>query len=585
MSGIVLTNQYTGSSPTNLAYIISSNNTSFQPRAVAVNGNYIVIGAQGFPVFISSNAGVTWYYPSNYSYFSGTTVYSISVSRTGYIMLCGAGIYLSSNGGRTFFNPTNPITGQCVGTVTDDGAKLYVANTQGYGQSNYIFQASTGNPNGWSNIFGPGSPVYNQYGYNNWNIPQSNSSLATSSDGSYVVAALWQALIFGKSNTFVNPAPAGISGFAEWQTVSISSTGQYILTSSIWNYSNYMGVYVSTNYGASFTKVFSPGVAIYYLTMEIENGKIFFAAPASGNYIYYSSDKGITWNYFYLPGSYTFTDIKYDSLTSKLFIVSANSSVVLEYSAPYGTDPAIVIEGRTVAVNGTFAAKARTTSVNVTATPTDVRTVSSVTGTTNLNEDLNTVNITMSDGQVYLVYVMVLRNCFKEGTNILCYVDNEEKYLPVQELRKGTLVKTEVNGYVAIHAIGQSKIYNSDNKLRHLNRLFRCTREKYPELTEDLIITGCHGILVDDDRITDEVKRKTKEITRDDVWLTGKKYRLLTCLDERAEPYEEEGTFPIWHFALDHFDKYMNYGIYANGLLVETCDIYNIEEHSGLELI
>jgi len=180
---------------------------------------------------------------------------------------------------------------------------------------------------------------------------------------------------------------------------------------------------------------------------------------------------------------------------------------------------------------------------------------------------------------------MVLRNCFKEDTKILCYIDNEEKYIPVQELRKGTLVKTQVNGYVPVQIIGHSKIYNSANKLRSMNRLFKCTKENYPEITEDLIITGCHGILVEEEMITEEVKKKTKEITRDDKWLTGKKYRLLTCLDERAQPYEEEGVFNIWHFALDHFDRFMNYGVYANGLLVETCDIYNMEEHSGLELI
>ena len=59
----------------------------------------------------------------------------------------------------------------------------------------------------------------------------------------------------------------------------------------------------------------------------------------------------------------------------------------------------------------------------------------------------------------------------------------------------------------------------------------------------------------------------------------------MACLDERAEPYLEEGLFNIWHFALENNDYYMNYGIYANGLLVETSSKRYMKEHSGMELI
>jgi hypothetical protein len=265
------------------------------------------------------------------------------------------------------------------------------------------------------------------------------------------------------------------------------------------------------------------------------------------------------------------------------------------YVRPKLIDQPLTINGTLVPANGTYTAIARTRSVNVSVSP-SVNVSVQVTGTTGLdakglNDDLNTITVNLTapsytpQSATYYYYVMVLRNCFKEDTKILCFIDNEEKYVPIQDLRKGTLVKTQVNGYVPVHTIGHSKIYNSDNKLRSMNRLFKCTKENYPEITEDLIITGCHGILVDEEDITMEVRRKTKELTRDDVWQTGKKFRLLTCIDEKAEPYEVEGTFPIWHLALDHYDRFMNYGIYANGLLVETCDINTINEFSGLELI
>jgi len=247
--------------------------------------------------------------------------------------------------------------------------------------------------------------------------------------------------------------------------------------------------------------------------------------------------------------------------------------------------PTVTINGTTVAVDGTLTVKARTKTVTVVATSKDLRSVTNITGTTNLQDDLNTISITMSDGAVYNVYVMVLRNCFKEGTKILCLINDEEKYVPVEELRKGILVKTSINGYIPLHSIGHSKLYNPANKLRGLNRLYKCTKENYPEVTEDLLITGCHSILVDESEITDEIREKTRELTKDNVWVTDYKCRLLTCLDERAEPYEEEGVFNIWHFALEHFDNFMNYGVYANGLLVETCDINSLHEYSGLELV
>jgi hypothetical protein len=56
-------------------------------------------------------------------------------------------------------------------------------------------------------------------------------------------------------------------------------------------------------------------------------------------------------------------------------------------------------------------------------------------------------------------------------------------------------------------------------------------------------------------------------------------------LDDRAEPYEVEGVYNIWHLALENDNYYMNYGIYANGLLVETTSKRMIKTFSGMELL
>jgi hypothetical protein len=130
--------------------------------------------------------------------------------------------------------------------------------------------------------------------------------------------------------------------------------------------------------------------------------------------------------------------------------------------------------------------------------------------------------------------------------------------------------------------IGTTKLYNSGNTLRGTNKLYVCSSDKYPELTEDLIITGCHSILVDN--ISEKEKEGTLELFGH-ILITDNKYRLMAYLDERATPYLEEGLFNIWHIALDNDDYYMNYGIYANGLLVETCSKRYLKELSAMTLI
>jgi hypothetical protein len=163
--------------------------------------------------------------------------------------------------------------------------------------------------------------------------------------------------------------------------------------------------------------------------------------------------------------------------------------------------------------------------------------------------------------------------CFLEGSKILCVVDGVEKYVAVETIRPGTLVKTSLNGYQPVKLIGSRVMLNAGGDKRDKNSLYLCTKANYPELTEDLIITGCHAILVD--HITD-VHRQGIIQTLERVFVTDKKYRLPACVDERAPVYQKTGTFTVWHFALEHTDIKMNYGVYAHGLLVETSPIWHM---------
>jgi len=98
-----------------------------------------------------------------------------------------------------------------------------------------------------------------------------------------------------------------------------------------------------------------------------------------------------------------------------------------------------------------------------------------------------------------------------------------------------------------------------------------------------LIITGCHSILVGN-TITHKQKEQIKEVLGN-IYVTDDKYRLPACVDDRTSVYEVKGDFTIYHIALDNDDYYMNYGVYANGLLVETCSKRYLKELSKMDLI
>jgi hypothetical protein len=208
--------------------------------------------------------------------------------------------------------------------------------------------------------------------------------------------------------------------------------------------------------------------------------------------------------------------------------------------------------------------------------PLEGRTTATITGLTPLvtgNYKIRAVNDVGPSAASEAGLVSGTIPCFLEGSKILCMVDGVEKYVAIETIRPGTLVKTSRDGFKPVKLIGSRVMVNAGGDERDKNSLYLCTKANYPELTEDLIITGCHAILVD--HITD-VQRQGIINTLERVFVTDKKYRLPACVDERAPVYQTTGTFTVWHFALEHTDIKMNYGVYAHGLLVETSPIWHM---------
>jgi hypothetical protein len=199
------------------------------------------------------------------------------------------------------------------------------------------------------------------------------------------------------------------------------------------------------------------------------------------------------------------------------------------------------------------------------------------TGTYNNGFDLSTLGL---GSNTFFLYPSA--PCFLEGSTVLSLVDNVEKYVKIETLTTGDLVKTSRNGYKKIEFIGKGNVFNPGNDERTENRLYKCSTTNFPELIEDLYITGCHSILVD--TITDVQREQLiKQMGR--IFITDRKYRLIASVDERAEPWNSEGNYAIWHLALENNDPKMNYGIYVNGgLLVETCSLNFFKKWANLNI-
>jgi len=154
--------------------------------------------------------------------------------------------------------------------------------------------------------------------------------------------------------------------------------------------------------------------------------------------------------------------------------------------------------------------------------------------------------------------------CFGKGALIQC----EDGLIPVEDLKVGMKVKTLKHGYRAVTLIGTSTIRNPAGSERIRNRLY-----VYPK--ENLVLTGGHSVLLDDVS-GDQLDRIKQSFGK--VFFTEGKIRLLAKDDETAEPYLRKGTFPIYNFVLEAPNEDTNYGVFANGKLVESSFPYWVKK-------
>ena len=162
--------------------------------------------------------------------------------------------------------------------------------------------------------------------------------------------------------------------------------------------------------------------------------------------------------------------------------------------------------------------------------------------------------------------------CFNKGTKILCYKNNEELYIQVEQLKPGDLVKTYLHGYKPIYMIKTGVFTLSVKGTMGMYKM-----KKTGSMIDDLEMTGLHAQLIDKD---DEKYKKDQEKQEYKVGYYNKqndkydskkvyiddKYRLLA---NHSSDFKKmcADKYEIYTFSLD---KKLQYGIWANGVLVET---------------
>ena len=204
---------------------------------------------------------------------------------------------------------------------------------------------------------------------------------------------------------------------------------------------------------------------------------------------------------------------------------------------------------------------------NLQNTPSNI-TLGASTSTYNDDGEVARTNLTNIQGTNWTISDSGLA-CVHETTDFLCYVNNEEKYINIKDIKPGFLVKTYEEGYVKVKHIFKQRCFNSVKN--RMSKFFVMNKSKNDLLTKDLIITGGHSILVDE--LTEEQHNKMKS-TGIKYLSIYDKYKLVTFFNEDFVGKTDKSEERVYLLVLEADDDHKVYGAYVNGgMIIETCGI------------
>ena len=286
------------------------------------------------------------------------------------------------------------------------------------------------------------------------------------------------------------------------------------------------GIYYSTNSGQTWTQSNINSGDIYSVVLSGLNG--IAGSGTNNNGIYYTTNSGVTWTK--------------SSLASGNFVVALSGSIAVATSSDWfatGTGTGIY------------------KSLNYGQTWTGAGVNSGAFNSLSLSGSRAIAGGSTNNG----IYYALSPLCYEKNTLILVLENEVEVYKKICELKVGDIVKTYKHGYKKIKMI-KSFDYNMTN----ITRLKRCM---YKMKDHNVIVTGKHGLLVDE-LTTEEIKNIKKCGTS--VRCIDDKQVLPACASDKFEKITDIFEFELWHFVLENDDESKNYGIYiTDGILSESC--------------
>lgn len=177
--------------------------------------------------------------------------------------------------------------------------------------------------------------------------------------------------------------------------------------------------------------------------------------------------------------------------------------------------------------------------------------------------------------------------CFNEGTNILCCVDGVDKYVAVQDMRVGFMVRVYSNHgcgcgyeYRKVSRIGKKSMINNPSTG---DCMYVMWKNKNDGVTDDLIVTANHAILVDECDICEDERERQGEFD-----VVEGKFLVMAKNSNRFEKVVGRDIYVYYHMVLeddDDVDGTRRFGIYANGVLTESVSrlVYDRMCFNGLE--
>lgn len=157
---------------------------------------------------------------------------------------------------------------------------------------------------------------------------------------------------------------------------------------------------------------------------------------------------------------------------------------------------------------------------------------------------------------------------FLEGTKITCQTPiGEEVQANVETLRKGDMVKTLKDGFVPV-------VLSSIVTLRPPNYanggLYILPQSSDPNLTADLCMARKQCTLTE--TISAEMQLNAM-LYLGEYSMTDDMNKIPAGIDPRFSCVQNTENTRIWVFSLQNYEDDVKYGIYANGILVESMSI------------